>query len=218
MNYKFKGEIFKEGTKSFIKIPFNVWEVCDKKGNIPVKVTICNYTFECKLIPKGNGNYYIPITKSNLQNIEIDMELDITFEIIDALSRINKNSPYSLKSPIRKINDIELVLQPKDGLCIQACVAMLSGVSIYEVIDLMGSKKWQASLSKMIEALDYYGIAHSDKMVYSINKDTAIPKCCVINTQGHLMIFYDGKYYDPVRGVLEKFDLGKITGYLEIIL
>ena len=215
MNYKFNGEILEEGKRSFIRVPFNVWDKCELKGNIPVKVTIDNFTYECKLVPKGNGIYYIPITKIDLKKISVNKELKISFELISGLSRINNNSPYSLERPIRKIDNIEIITQPKDGLCGQACIAMLSGVPLNEIINIMGS---QCSLSKVIETLDYFGIAHSDKMVYKLQKDNKLPKCCIINVKGHLMIFHDGKYYDPSMGILEEFHSSKITGFLEILV
>ena len=161
MRHQFIGEIFKEGTRTFVAIPFNVWDVCNTKGNIPVEVKINDITFECKLLPKGNGNYYIPIKKTILNKIDNNKNLDVYFKVIDGLTRINKNSPYSTENPIRKIDSIESIIQPQEGLCGQVCVAMLSGVSVEEVVQVMKSKKWQASISKVIETLDYYGIAHS---------------------------------------------------------
>jgi hypothetical protein len=214
MNYKFNGKIFFEGNKAFIEIPFNVWEECGQKGNIPVKVTIDDFAFECKLLPKGKGIYHIPIIKSILNEIAPNKELEISFELISGLTRINNDSPYSLDNPIRKIDSINFITQPKNGLCGQTSVAMLTGASLEEVISLMGSK---CSLSKVIETLDYYGIAHSSKMIYNLKEDGNLPKCCIINTEGHLTVFYDGKYYDSSKGILESLDLNKITGYLEIL-
>lgn len=214
MNYKFVEKIFFEGNKAFIEIPFNVWEECGQKGNIPVKVGIDNFAFECKLVPKGKGMYFIPITKSILNEINSNNELEISFELISGLTRINNDSPYSLENPIRKIDSINFITQPKNGLCGQTSVAMLTGASLEEVISLMGSK---CSLSKVIETLDYFGIAHSSKMIYNLKEEGNLPKCCIINTGGHLTIFYDGKYYDSSKGILESLDFNKITGYLEIL-
>jgi hypothetical protein len=214
MKYRFRGDLLKEGTRTFISIPFNVWEVLGQKGLIPVKVTINKFSFECKLVPKGNGNYYIPIVKDVLKTINLDEEIDISFEVISHLTRINNNSPYSKENPVRRIDSIEII-KSGEGLCGQACVAMLAEVPIEEVITLMKTK---TSLSKVMEALDYYGIRYSDKMVYKLKKDQKLPKCCIINTRGHLMLFYDGKYYDSSMGIFEDFDVNQITGYLEIIL
>lgn len=214
MIYKFNGKIFEEGKRLFISIPFNIWEKCGKKGSMPVKVTLDDFIYECKLIPKGNGAYYIPIRKSDLKKVSMNKELKISFEFISELSRINKNSHYSLERPVRKIDNIKIVNPSKNGLCEQACVAMLSGVPLNEIINLMGS---QCSFSKVLETLNYFGIAHSTKIVYSIKQDSKLPKCCIINTKGHLMIFYDGIYYDPYKGITKEFNLSKITSFLEIL-
>lgn len=215
MIYRFKGEIVEGGQRLFISIPFNVWEKCGQKGSIPVKVAIDNFKYECKLLPKGKGLYHIPIKKSDLKNISMNNEHEVSFELISELSRINNNSPYSLEKPVRKIDNIEIVNPSSHGVCGQACISMLSGVPLNEIINLMGS---QCSISKVIEALNYFGIAHSDKMVYRIKQGGKLPKCCIINTKGHLMVFYDGKYYDPGKGILEVFDLNEITSFLEILI
>lgn len=220
MRHQFTGKLLKEGTRTFVAIPFNVWEVYNKKGNIPARVTVNGIDFECKLLPKGNGNYYIPITKSILKQIENNTKWEVSFELITQLSRININSPYSIENPIRKIDSIESIINPQGGMCGQACVAMLAGVSVEEVVNVMKAKSWQGSLSKVIETLDYYGIAHSSKMVYMRSKVKELPKCCIINARSekcsHLLLFYNGKYFDSSIGVLEQYDVNKIIGYLEI--
>lgn len=63
MEYKFNGEIFSEGQRAFFKIPFNVWEECGQKENIPVNVSAKDFNLECKLVPKGKGIYYITVKK-----------------------------------------------------------------------------------------------------------------------------------------------------------
>ena len=92
MIYKFIGGIYTEGVRAFIKIPFNVWEETGIKGNIPCRVSILDFSFECKLIPKGNGNYLIPITKKMLSSLEAEKEYEIGMEPIETLSRINHDS------------------------------------------------------------------------------------------------------------------------------
>ncbi|MGM9664462.1 MAG: DUF1905 domain-containing protein, partial [Eubacteriales bacterium] len=89
MIYGFRAVIDTEGNRAFIKIPFNVWEETGIKGNIPCKVSICGLCFECKLIPKGNGKYLIPITKKILSALEAEEEYEIEMEPIETLSRIN---------------------------------------------------------------------------------------------------------------------------------
>lgn len=63
MIYTYNESIYMEGSRAFIRVPFNVWEETGLNGNIPCRVAIENHSFECKLIPKGNGNYLIPVPK-----------------------------------------------------------------------------------------------------------------------------------------------------------
>jgi hypothetical protein len=44
INYLFRSVYYNEGSRIFIKIPFIVWEICVKRGNIPVKVVIDDRT------------------------------------------------------------------------------------------------------------------------------------------------------------------------------
>lgn len=220
MIYSFNSSFFKEGNRTFISIPFNVWETCKVKGMIPVKVIINDVSFQCKLMPKGKGVYYIPIVKSVLNKISSVDEVCVKFQIIEGLTRINFDSPYSKENPIRKIDRIEYVKQPDKGLCGQTCIAMLTGLPIDEIINVMHSNKCLASISKVIEALDYYGIAHSDKFIYTRGGEVKFPKCCIINVQGnkksHLMVYYNGIYYDPTYGVMADYPYEKVISYLEI--
>ena len=58
------------------------------------------------------------------------------------------------------------------------------------------------------------------KMVYMGKKIKELPKCCILNVRSercnHLLLFYNGKYYDSSLGVLEEYDKNRIIGFLEI--
>ena len=95
MIYKFSALIYAESGRAFIDIPFNVWEETGLKGNIPCQVSICEFSFECKLIPKGRGKYLIPISKKMLSSLTPEEEYEVSVEPIKTLSRINHDSPYS---------------------------------------------------------------------------------------------------------------------------
>ncbi len=82
MPYLFCSAIYKEGNRSFIPIPFNVWETCKRNGNIPVQVMIDGVGFGCKLISKGEGNYVIPITADVRKKIDIHEEYDVAFSCV----------------------------------------------------------------------------------------------------------------------------------------
>ena len=55
MKYKFNETLLTEGTKTFVRIPFNVWEETGKKGNIPCSIGVEDVFFVYKLIAKCNG-------------------------------------------------------------------------------------------------------------------------------------------------------------------
>ena len=210
MIYKFSAFIYTEGGRAFIKIPFNVWEETGLKGNIPCRVSILDLSFECKLIPKGSGKYRIPITKKMLSALEPEKEYEIGMEPIEMLSRINHDSPYSKEHPIRKIDCIETI-PIQAGLCGHCCVAMLAGVPLSDVVALMG--KGHASWSKILEALDYYGISYASKAVYTKGVSCQLPLCCIVNNDNSFILWYKGSFY----GVTD-VDPKKTISYVEIFV
>ena len=77
MVYRFTSIIHTEGKRTFIEIPFNVWEETALKGNIPCRIAIQECSFECKLIPKGSGRYFIPVSKACLSVLALKKEYEI---------------------------------------------------------------------------------------------------------------------------------------------
>ena len=210
MIYRFRADICTEGGRAFIRIPFNVWEETGLRGNIPCRVSVRGLCFECKLIPKGNGNYFIPVAKKTLSALGADDEYEIELEPIETLTRINHDSPYSKEHPIRKIDCIETI-PVQAGFCGHCCVAMLAGVPLSDVVGLMG--KGHASWSKILEALDYYGISYASKAVYTKGGSYQLPLCCIINNDNSFILWYKGSFY----GVTD-VDPKKTISYIEIFV
>lgn len=208
MVYRFSAVINMEGGRAYIKIPFNVWEETGIKGNIPCRVSILRTSFECKLIPKGNGKYLIPITKKTLSALEPEEEYEVEMEPIETLSRINHDSPYSKEHPIRTIDGIDTI-PIQAGFCGHCCVAMLAGVPLSDVVALMG--KGHASWSKILEALDYYGISYASKAVYPKGGSCQLPQCCIVNNDNRFILWYKGSFC----GVTD-VDPKKTISYIEI--
>lgn len=76
-------------------------------------------------------------------------------------------------------------------------------------------------MSKMIATLEYLGIRHADKIVYTLGKSVELPRCCIIMERmgrySHYLVQFEGKYYEPNQGILPEFDMTKMVGYLEVI-
>lgn len=219
MEYKFEQKVCARNNEGYMEIPFNVWEICKKEGDVPAKVTIDKTSFVCNLEPKGNGYYVIPISEKVMQQFQEDVYYPVTFFI---MVRSAAHSPYSTTNPIREIDGIEILLQPYDGLCGQSCIAMLAGISLEETINVMHCSEWQATMGKMIEALDYFGIGHDEQIIYTVGKEVQLPKCCIMMEKmgrySHYLIHYDGKFYDSSAGILKEYDMSKMMGYLGIVV
>lgn len=119
---------------------------------------------------------------------------------------------------MKKINYIK---QPTDYLCGQACVAMLAGVTVEEVVSVMKNDKGTGK--KDIEkALNHYGIKQAKTMTKADNT-SVLPRVCILKVllpkYGHWILYYDGKYYDSEFGEMEElYKKARIQSYLEIFI
>lgn len=220
MRYFFESKVEKKENGYVIPVPFNVWEVCKQREEIQGDLVLDNKIIACKLLPLEKGNYEIHLPEEEAVAMELKVPHKILLHINGSLIQMDQNSPYSLEHPIRRIDSMEVILQKQDGLCGQACVAMLAGNTIAEVITAMGCSEWQATMGRMISALNYFGIDHSDIIVYTEGRPAVLPKCCIMMEKlgrfCHYLVYYNGKYYDPNLGELEEYDMSKLQGYLEI--
>ncbi len=220
MRYFFKGQIEKKERGYMIRIPFNVWEVCKQRDVIQADMILDNRMIDCELLPREKGSYEIHVEDEDAIQVDISKKHDILLHISDSLIRMDQNSPYSFEDPIRTVDGVQVIIQPEDGLCGQTCVAMLAGVTIADVIRVMDCREWQGTMGRMISALNYYGIDHSDVITYTEGADCVLPKCCIMMERMgrycHYLVGYDGKFYDPNLGVMEEYDMGSLLGYLEI--
>ncbi len=212
--------LVKVNDKIYIDIPFNVWHITNKKSNTQfAKVVILSDTinvldFECRLAPRGEGKFYIPIGPKAYAIIKEYKKLSVEFDLIDKLHSINQDSPYSVEHPIRR--KIEYVSQPTKGYCMHAIISMLTGESIEAICERMQARAFQGSLSKLIETLDYYGIAHG-KIIYDFE---SLPPICICNTRigrrNHYCLYYQKKFYDPTYGIKKDIPIDDIISYIEI--
>lgn len=116
---------------------------------------------------------------------------------------------------------MELVMQPTFETCGQACIAMITGRDIEEVIKDMKTSG-PTSIGQLIEILDFYGIRHAERNT-RISKKNPEPyeySILTVHTQEgytHWTLLYDHKYYDPEFGVIDgEYTHGKITSFLRI--
>ena len=116
---------------------------------------------------------------------------------------------------------MKLIIQPTPETCGQACIAMIAGKTVEEVIKDMKTNG-PTSIGQLIEALDFYGIKHAERNT-RISKKNPVPyefSILTVHTNNgytHWTLLYDGKYYDPEFGLIEgEYTYGKITSFLGI--
>lgn len=116
---------------------------------------------------------------------------------------------------------MELILQSTFETCGQACIAMITGKNIQQVIKDMKTSG-PTSIGQLIEILDYYGVKHAERNT-RISKKNPIPHeysiLTVHTNEGytHWTLLFDNKYYDPEFGIINgEYSHGKITSFLAI--
>ncbi len=221
MRYFFTSKIENENGEVKINIPFNIWEVARQREEINADIVVDNQIIDCILVPLEKGLYKLIIPSGTELKADLNVNHKFLLHIKDSLIRMDRNSPYSFEKPIRKIDSIELIIQPGDGLCGQTCIAMLAGVTIADVISVMDCREWQGTMGRLISALNYYGIDHTDVIVYpAAGEEVVLPKCAILMEKmgrfSHYLLYFNGKYYDPNLGIMEEYDMTKLVGYLEI--
>lgn len=116
---------------------------------------------------------------------------------------------------------MELVLQPTFETCGQACIAMIVGKNIEEVIKDMKTSG-TTSIGQLIETLDSYGVKHAERNTRISKKNPKPYECSILTVHTnegytHWTLLYENKYYDPEFGLINgEYTHGKITSFLGI--
>lgn len=215
---------YNENNRVFIELPFNIWTIFNKKGAVRVKGSINSIAYECSLIPRGNGVYLLPINKKIIEKskITIGATLNVIMELVGNNKDEDKKQQTDEIKKYKKIEAINYIKQPNNKACGQASVAMLAGVSVEEVMKVMYTNG-STTIGQIIEALDYYGIKHSECNKRISKKNPSYSEVCILTVHmpeySHWVLYFKGKFYDPEFGVLEECHPdGKITSYLEIYI
>lgn len=119
------------------------------------------------------------------------------------------------------MKEIQYIKQPTGYLCGQACVAMLAGVTVEEVVAVMNNDKGTGK-KEIAKALEHYGIRQAKTMTKADNT-SVLPKACILKVllprYGHWVLYYDGKYYDPEFGLMDTLaPKARVQSYLEVFV
>lgn len=99
------------------------------------------------------------------------------------------------------------VHEPTYLQCGQAVLAMLCGVSVEEIISVVGTER-ETTLKQMFACLDRYGVNYSRTRL-EISEKENLPNICILSLETpkcwHWSLYFKGTFYDPEYGVLDDF-------------
>ena len=211
--------IYTENPKDMIliDIPHNLWIECGKKGMLEMDIKINGVQFNnIGLLPRGNGKYSIKFTKSVQNKVRINSmdELNISMELSKPKIQLQKLSGKEY----RKIMKPNLIMQTTNGNCGQACIAMLTGVSIEDICKIMHTDGG-TTIGQIMDVLDQFDIRHVEKNVRLSKRNSILPEIAILTVHfpeyTHWVLLYKGTYLDPEFGESNKYTIGRITSFLE---
>ena len=108
--------------------------------------------------------------------------------------------------------------EPTPLQCGQAVLAMLGGITVEEVIRLVGTER-ETTLQDMFSCLDALGIAYRRDRV-PVTAAAELPPVCLLSLETprcwHWSLYWHGMFLDPEHGVLKDFPESRRRYYWEI--
>ena len=116
-------------------------------------------------------------------------------------------------------NSVNHIYEPNPLACGQAVLAMLSGLEVEYIFDLVKTKK-ETTLKDMKNALNALNISFKNNRV-EINDKKDLPRVAILSLETpkcwHWSLFFDGVFYDPEYGVLDDFPPSNRRYFWEIV-
>ncbi len=110
------------------------------------------------------------------------------------------------------------IFEPTPLQCGQAVLAMLSGKTVDEIIEITGTER-ETTLKQMFFALDTCGITYKNKRI-AVQKKEQLPEICILSLETphcwHWSLYFKGTFLDPEYGILSEFPPSKRRYYWEI--
>ncbi|MBQ8204144.1 MAG: hypothetical protein IJZ75_07715 [Clostridia bacterium] len=110
------------------------------------------------------------------------------------------------------------IFEPTPLQCGQAVLAMLSGVSVSEIVKMLANDR-ETSLKDMKTALKNLGIVF-DEQRKEVKGKNQLPSIAILSLQTprcwHWSLYFKGVFYDPEYGILDDFPPSDRRYYWEI--
>lgn len=116
------------------------------------------------------------------------------------------------------VSTVKYIKEPTPLQCGQAVLAMLSGVSVEEIIKTVGTER-ETDLKMMLSALDTLGIAYNKSRI-AVTAREELSSICILSLETprcwHWSLYFKGVFYDPEHGVMNDFPVSARRYYWEI--
>lgn len=116
------------------------------------------------------------------------------------------------------IKIIKYIKEPDSLQCGQAVLAMLTGKTVAEIIEIVKTER-ETKLKDMFYCLDEFSIEY-DRDRKQVENKAELPKVCILSLETprcwHWSLYADGFFYDPEHGVLNDFPKCNRKYYFEI--
>lgn len=114
--------------------------------------------------------------------------------------------------------DPKYIKEPDNLQCGQAVLAMLSGKTVDEIIEMTGVTK-ETKLKDMFFCLEKCGISFSRERI-EVKLKEELPEIALLSLETprcwHWSLYFKGLFYDPEHGILSDFPEAKRKYYWEI--
>lgn len=130
--------------------------------------------------------------------------------------RLSAKFIWVIKMPL--VKEVNHIFEPNPLACGQAVIAMISGVNVFDIIDMAGTER-ETTLNDMKSLLKKLQINIAANRVQVIKKEQ-LPQIAVLSLETpkcwHWSLYFDGKFYDPEYGILDDFPPSNRRYYWEI--
>lgn len=117
------------------------------------------------------------------------------------------------------VESVKHIYEPNSLACGQAVLAMLSGMDVNGVFDLVGTQK-ETTLKDMKNALLCLDIGFKNERV-EVRDKSELPRVAILSLETpkcwHWSLYFDGVFYDPEYGVLNDFPPSNRRYFWEIV-
>lgn len=118
------------------------------------------------------------------------------------------------------VDNVSYIHEPTDLQCGQAVLAMLSGLTVKEIIGMVKTDR-ETNLKHMLFALDRLEIGYIAER-RQVSEKEELPSVCILSLETprcwHWSLYFKGTFYDPEHGVMNDFPECRRKYYWEIVI